>query len=79
MISAPNSERLYGDRNDRMPAFAADSSHPEANLMSPQELDLLVRWMTAPSHSDADTERPPLVTPERSRQNLHRSETVAVE
>ena len=27
-----------------MPEFAADTAHPEVNLLSAQELDLLARW-----------------------------------
>ncbi len=46
LISNPSSRRFYGDRNDRMPAFAADSAHPEFNLLSTLELDLLVKWLT---------------------------------
>ena len=45
MISTPNDQRFYGDRNDRMPAFAADEKHPELNLLSARELNLLVQWM----------------------------------
>lgn len=46
MISNPQHERFYaGDRNDRMPAFAEDSEHPERNLLSARELRLLVDWL----------------------------------
>jgi len=46
MIDNPQHERFYsGDRNDRMPAFADDSEHPERNLLSPRELSLLVDWL----------------------------------
>ena len=45
IIARPTVERFYADRNDRMPEFAADAKHPELNLLSPRELDLLVRWL----------------------------------
>ncbi|TXT32333.1 MAG: cytochrome b/b6 domain-containing protein, partial [Planctomycetota bacterium] len=46
MIGNPQHERFYsGDRNDRMPAFAEDAEHPERNLVSPRELNLLVDWL----------------------------------
>lgn len=46
MIGNPQHERFYaGDRNDRMPAFSEDAEHPERNLLSPRELNLLVDWL----------------------------------
>lgn len=46
MIGNPQHERFYsGDRNDRMPIFAEDTEHPERNLLSPRELNLLVDWL----------------------------------
>ena len=63
MIANPQGERFYGDgRNDRMPAFANDPKHPKQNLLSPEELDLLVNWLRgqwfepqgAPDHSPQD-------------------------
>jgi ubiquinol-cytochrome c reductase cytochrome b subunit len=46
MIANPQHDRFYpGDRNDRMPAFAEDTEHPERNLLSPRELQLLVDWL----------------------------------
>ena len=46
MIGNPQHERFYpGDRNDRMPAFADDVEHPERNLLSKRELNLLVDWL----------------------------------
>lgn len=46
MLSQPAGERFYpGKKNDRMPGFAADAVHPEQNLLSPSELDLLVQWL----------------------------------
>lgn len=47
-ISNPRSQKFYGDRNDRMPSFAVDSSHPELNLLTALELDMLVKWMAPP-------------------------------
>ena len=44
MISNPQHERFYGDRNDRMPAFA-HSQQPEQNVLSPRQLQLLIDWL----------------------------------
>lgn len=44
MISRPQSDRYYGDNNDRMPA-SAEFKEPERNRLSPQELEMLVHWM----------------------------------
>jgi ubiquinol-cytochrome c reductase cytochrome b subunit len=46
MIGNPQHERFYdADRNDRMPSFAKDPHDPQANLLSPRELNLLVDWL----------------------------------
>ncbi|MFO1021567.1 MAG: cytochrome b N-terminal domain-containing protein [Planctomycetales bacterium] len=46
MIAQPTGARFYADKkNDRMPGFAADSAHPEQNLLSPGEMNLLVEWL----------------------------------
>lgn len=45
MISNPAHESLYGDNNDRMPAFAPDPMRPELNQLSPQQIELLARWI----------------------------------
>lgn len=44
-LSNPAAERFYGDKNDRMPAFAAHPTDPSANRLSPQELSLIVSWL----------------------------------
>lgn len=46
MISNPSAERFYADdQNDRMQQFAADPSHPDLNLLTANELRLLVEWL----------------------------------
>jgi ubiquinol-cytochrome c reductase cytochrome b subunit len=48
IISNPEHERFYGyteGANDRMPAFAKNAENPEGNQLTPQELDMLVRWL----------------------------------
>ena len=50
MIAHPAAERFYGDRNDRMPSFAPDHAHPETNLLSPADLQLLVDWLRGEWH-----------------------------
>jgi quinol-cytochrome oxidoreductase complex cytochrome b subunit/mono/diheme cytochrome c family protein len=44
MISRPTHARYYGENNDRMPSFA-EYEEPERNRLSPQDLELLVRWL----------------------------------
>ena len=45
MISNPAHKRFYGDKNDRMPAFALHPNDPTLNRISPQELAVLVSWL----------------------------------
>lgn len=58
MISNPAHKRYYGDNNDRMPVFAANAEEPENNILSPENLDLLVRWLRGdwyqPAGDDGD-------------------------
>ncbi len=44
MVSNPEHERFYGEKNDRMPAFAAGDD-PEQHRLSAQELGLIVDWL----------------------------------
>ncbi|MHC4942319.1 MAG: cytochrome b N-terminal domain-containing protein [Planctomycetota bacterium] len=44
-ISNPSAIRFYGKTNDRMPVFAQDPSKPFQNILSPEELSLLVSWL----------------------------------
>lgn len=45
IIRDPTHERFYRDMNDRMPAFAPNSDDAGAALLTPDEIDLLVRWL----------------------------------
>lgn len=46
IVSNPQHERFYAaDRNDRMPAFAENEQHPENNLLSERDLNLIVDWL----------------------------------
>lgn len=46
IISDPAGERFYfDDKNDRMPAFAAEKDHPEFNAITNDQLGMLVEWM----------------------------------
>ncbi|HEV3344670.1 MAG TPA: c-type cytochrome, partial [Pirellulales bacterium] len=45
MIANPTHERYYRDDNDRMPVFAEHEDKPDSNIISPTNLDLLVRWL----------------------------------
>lgn len=59
MIGNPQHERFYsGDRNDRMPAFAEDAEHPDRNLLSPRELNLLVDWLRGDWYEPPTTTTP---------------------
>ena len=50
-ISDPNSERFYPDgNNDRMPAFAENPHDPSLNLLTPYEIEMLVRWLRGDNH-----------------------------
>ena len=62
MIAKPNDERFYGVRSDRMPQFAADAAHPELNLLSSEELDLLIHWLHR-SNTDIATQVPTTMSP----------------
>jgi ubiquinol-cytochrome c reductase cytochrome b subunit len=44
-LSNPADERFYGEKNDRMPAFALHPKDPTANRLSPQELTVLISWL----------------------------------
>lgn len=44
MISNPAHERFYGEKNDRMPAFAA-GENPTEHRLTPVELGLIVDWL----------------------------------
>jgi ubiquinol-cytochrome c reductase cytochrome b subunit len=64
MISDPQHQRFYpGQLNDRMPAFAKHPTRPEANVLSPLEVRLLVDWLRRewyepPAGSAADSAAP---------------------
>ena len=58
-ISNPADERFYGDRNDRMPAFALHPNDPTANRISPQELAILVSWLRGEWYEPATANNPP--------------------
>lgn len=45
IISNPRDVRFYGERNDRMPSFAVELAHPELNLLTDLEVDLLAKWL----------------------------------
>ncbi len=45
MISDPNHERFYADNNDRMPAFAEHGGDASQNLLTQQQLGLVVDWL----------------------------------
>jgi ubiquinol-cytochrome c reductase cytochrome b subunit len=65
-ISDPTQERFYGDKNDRMPAFAKDPHNPDANRLTPTQLGLIVDFLRQdwyepsqtvdPAHSELDAE-----------------------
>jgi quinol-cytochrome oxidoreductase complex cytochrome b subunit/mono/diheme cytochrome c family protein len=58
-LSNPADKRFYGDKNDRMPAFAAHPNDPAANRLSPQELSLIVSWLRGEWYEPATAVNPP--------------------
>lgn len=60
-LSNPADKRFYGDKNDRMPAFAAHPNNPTANRLSPHELELLVSWLRGEWYEPAADANPPVV------------------
>jgi ubiquinol-cytochrome c reductase cytochrome b subunit len=44
-VSNPAHKRFYGKENDRMPAYAESALDPKKNLLSQQELEMLVDWL----------------------------------
>ncbi len=55
-MANPDHERFYPDTNDRMPAFAESPDDSTANLLTPHEIDMLVRWLRG---DDADLQSKP--------------------
>jgi ubiquinol-cytochrome c reductase cytochrome b subunit len=43
-LSNPADERFYGEKNDRMPAFAAHAGD-KSNRLSPEDFGILVSWL----------------------------------
>src|SRR5262245_50383239 len=45
LISDPTQEVCYRDTNDRMPSFGKGGPGPKKALLSPDDIDLLARWL----------------------------------
>ena len=45
IISNPAGPRFYGEKNDRMPAFAADEKDPTKNILTRKQIELIVDWL----------------------------------
>jgi ubiquinol-cytochrome c reductase cytochrome b subunit len=58
-LSNPADKRFYGEKNDRMPAFALHPNDPTANRIHPQELSILVSWLRGEWYEPAGTINPP--------------------
>jgi ubiquinol-cytochrome c reductase cytochrome b subunit len=58
-ISNPADKRFYGEKNDRMPAFARHPTDPTANRLSPQDLAILVSWLRGEWNEPAAAMNPP--------------------
>jgi ubiquinol-cytochrome c reductase cytochrome b subunit len=65
-ISNPADNRFYGEKNDRMPAFAAHPKDPTANRLSAPELALLVSWLRGEWYEPAEP-NPPATMAQPSR------------
>jgi ubiquinol-cytochrome c reductase cytochrome b subunit len=58
-ISDPAAERFFPENNDRMPAYASHTENLAANLLTSDELDLLVSWLRGEWYEpDAQGNRP---------------------
>lgn len=57
MIANAAHKRYFGDDNDRMPAFAEHEDKPESNIISPTNLNLLVRWLRGDWYEAGKTDR----------------------
>ncbi len=55
MICNPATPRFYGDKNDRMPAFAPEAEGSGKNQLSRREIELLVDWLRGvdPAHANS--------------------------
>jgi hypothetical protein len=54
MISNPAHERFYGENNERMPIFAEHADKPQDNILSPENLSLLVHWLRGEWYEPAE-------------------------
>jgi ubiquinol-cytochrome c reductase cytochrome b subunit len=45
IISNPAQKRFYGQRNDRMPAYAESADDPSKNILSRKQIELLSDWL----------------------------------
>jgi ubiquinol-cytochrome c reductase cytochrome b subunit len=54
MIGNPGHERFYGDNNDRMPAFTEHAGDAAANMLTPQQLGLIVDWLRGDWYEPAE-------------------------
>ncbi len=45
IISNPAHKRFYGERNERMPAYAEFPDEPTKNLLSPKAIEILTDWL----------------------------------
>lgn len=50
MIGNPAHERFYGDENDRMPAYAESADKPAENILTAEQIEMLVRWLRGEWH-----------------------------
>lgn len=60
MIGNPAHERFYGKNNERMPVFAENPDKPEDNILSPENLSLLVHWLRGEWYEPAEAEGAPV-------------------
>ncbi|OHB73078.1 MAG: hypothetical protein A2V70_19375 [Planctomycetes bacterium RBG_13_63_9] len=45
IISDPAQKRFYGERNDRMPAYAQSPDDPSKNVLTDKQIELLTDWL----------------------------------
>jgi quinol-cytochrome oxidoreductase complex cytochrome b subunit/mono/diheme cytochrome c family protein len=68
VIADPTHPAFYGERNDRMPSYAASADKPAENLLSVRDVGLLADWMRGDWYRPGEAERfelQPQPSPER--------------
>jgi len=66
IIKDPTHERFYGNRNDRMPAYAKSIEKPAENLLSAQQVGIVADWLRGEWIRPVDDPSQPIWQPPRT-------------